>query len=219
LLGSLTKTEAAYQDLRWRILSGSLAPGISMNQEVLARDLGVSSTPVREALRRLESEGFVRFAAHSTVNVPPLSLRELDELYEVRSTLDPQAARLAASAASNEQIEAIKTMLHASSYTISNEKRFDSNREFHRAIYSASGNSELVALLEQLWDRTERYRYILIATRVDEVTSTKDHVRIVAALKHRDSDGIARLLEEHTRRSHDLTRDMLARSGHADGPR
>ena len=84
MLNSVTKTEAAYQNLRWNILTGSLAPGLGMNQETLARELGVSPTPVREALRRLESEGLVRFAAHSTVNVAPLSLRELDELYQVR---------------------------------------------------------------------------------------------------------------------------------------
>jgi DNA-binding GntR family transcriptional regulator len=222
LLNSVTKTEAAYQNLRWNILTGSLAPGLGMNQETLARELGVSPTPVREALRRLESEGLVRFAAHSTVNVAPLSLRELDELYQVRSVLDPLAARLTAAVASDEELHAIGATLHAETGDVSDERLFEHNRAFHRAVYAGCGNSELVAVLDHLWDRTERYRYILVTTRVDESASGHDHQEIADALRRRDLRHVSRLLAAHVKRSHDLTRATLERAerstvGQGDG--
>ena len=217
MLNSVTKTEAAYQNLRWNILTGSLTPGLSMNQELLARELGVSSTPVREALRRLESEGLVRFAAHSTVNVAPVSLRELDDLYEIRSVLDPLAGRLTAAVAPDEQLQTITTMVHSDRVTLSDKNLFEGNRAFHRAVYAACGNSELVGVLDHLWDRTERYRYILVATRLDESASTHDHEEIAAALRGRDARRVSRLLASHVKRSHDLMRSALEHAERARG--
>src|SRR6266516_989273 len=87
-----TKAEAVYDVIRRRILSGALEPSAPLNQEALAPEFGVSVTPVREAVRRLEAEGLVRFQAHKSVVVAPLSLDELTEIYDIRLTLDPYAA-------------------------------------------------------------------------------------------------------------------------------
>src|SRR6266545_115587 len=92
-----TKAEAAYEEIRQRILAGIFEPSAALNQEALAPELGVSVTPVREAVRRLEAEGLVRFEAHKTVIVAPLSRTELSELYDIRLKLDPYAAQLATS--------------------------------------------------------------------------------------------------------------------------
>src|SRR4051812_45764588 len=92
----VSKADAVYAEVRRRILDGELAAGSSVNQEQFAAQLGVSTTPLREALRRLESEGFVRTVAHRDVVVAPLDRNELVALYEVREELDPLAASLAA---------------------------------------------------------------------------------------------------------------------------
>src|SRR3954453_19819920 len=83
----LSKADAVYAELRRRILEGELAPGAALNQEQVAAALGVSTTPVREALRRLESEALVRTVAHREVYVTPLEVEELVALYEVRENL------------------------------------------------------------------------------------------------------------------------------------
>jgi len=95
-LQTVTKAEAVYIETRSRILKGTLAPGSAVNQEALAAELGVSITPLREALRRLEMEGLIRVEAHRTMTITPLTSRELDETYAIRTQLDPFAAGLAA---------------------------------------------------------------------------------------------------------------------------
>lgn len=148
----------------------------------------------------------------------PLSLRELDELYQVRSVLDPLAARLTAAVASDEELHAIGATLHAGPGADSDEGLFEHNRGFHRAVYAGCGNSELVAVLDHLWDRTERYRYILITARVDESKSGHDHQEIADALRRRDLRHVSRLLAAHVKRSHDLTRATLERAERTTAP-
>src|SRR5437763_8262726 len=95
-----TKAEAVYGELRSRILAGSLEPAARLNQEALALEFGVSVTPIREAVRRLEAEGLVQLQAHKTVLIAPLSGEELEEIYELRLQLDPFAASIATTRAS-----------------------------------------------------------------------------------------------------------------------
>ena len=109
-LQAVTKAKAVYVETRSRILKGTLAPGHAVNQEALAADLGVSITPLREALRRLEMEGLIRLEAHLTVVITPLTSQELNEIYVIRMELDPLAASLAAGNASESQLEVIRQL-------------------------------------------------------------------------------------------------------------
>lgn len=208
VLRAITKTEAVYSEIRWHILTGELPPGSTLKKDALARDLGVSVTPVREALRRLESEGLVYFMAHSTVRIPPLSLEELDDLYAIRLQLDPFAAKLAATASSRHQAERLLDVLGQSNRGKARD-RFETNRAFHRAVYYASGNRELSQLLDQLWDRTERYRYILIAKGIDEHASSTEHLEIAQAILERNSKAAADVLKRHVQRARDLIRQLF----------
>ena len=99
----MTKAKAVYVETRSRILKGMLAPGSAVNQEALAAELGVSITPLREALRRLEMEGLIRMEAHRTMIITPLTRQELHEMYAIRLELDPLAAGLAAANASESE--------------------------------------------------------------------------------------------------------------------
>jgi DNA-binding GntR family transcriptional regulator len=215
ILANLTKAEAVYRETRWRVLTGALAPGVAVNQAELAAEFGVSPTPVREALRRLESEGLVIFIAHAMVMVAPLDLQELDELYAIRVNLDSFAGRLAAANRTPEDLALLQQLLEPSGDAALTD-RFERNRKFHRAVYSASGNHQLTALLDQLWDRTERYRIVLVARESDGTGdqyqrshSDADHRRIANALVKGDGARVAALLQDHVQGSHDLIRAML----------
>ena len=98
--------------------------------------------------------------------------------------------------------------------------RFDSNRAFHRAVYSACGNVELATLLDRLWDRTERYRFVLVTTGIDNEPSDQDHARIADAVVRRDGDLAARRLVLHLQRSHRLIKRILKKDSrfNCDGP-
>lgn len=192
----LTKAEAAYQQLRERIVEGSLKPGSTINQERLAADLGLSITPLREALRRLEAEGLVALSAHKIVRVMPLSRRELYELALTRGQLDPLAAALAATEATDQEAESI-VGLAAQPGSLDVRGRLTLHRRFHVAIYAASHNNVLGGILRQLWDRTDRYRIIVMADRpIDPGTGT-EHQDIARAILDREGDLVADLMRRH----------------------
>jgi DNA-binding GntR family transcriptional regulator len=102
--------DVAYHLLRNEIFQGMLAPGTSLDQEAIATRLGLSTTPVREALRRLESEKLVISRSHRDTIVAPVSLKLLESTYAVRLSLDPMAVRLVAVEASEDQLTAIKRL-------------------------------------------------------------------------------------------------------------
>jgi DNA-binding GntR family transcriptional regulator len=197
-----TKAVAVYLETRSRILKGMLAPGLSVNQEALAASLGVSITPLREALRRLEMEGLVRLEAHRTVIITPLTSRELNEIYIIRTELDALAAGMSATAAADTDLVTIARLARRKAV---NDPviQLERNRAFHRAVYSSAGNASLTTLLDQLWDRTDRYRLILIKEElVEGPASRQDHIDIANAIVARQSKLAARLTRDHIVRSH-----------------
>jgi DNA-binding GntR family transcriptional regulator len=214
MLANLTKAEAVYRETRWRILTGALPPGTPVNQAELAAEFQMSPTPVREALRRLESEGLVVFVAHTMVTVSPLDLKELDDLYAIRVDLDSLAGRLAATNRTKQDMAKLTDLLDPLSTTEPRD-RFERNRAFHRGVYAASGNQQLTRLLDQLWDRTERYRIVLVATEMDAGTryershSDDEHRAIASAVFDGDSELVSKLLRAHVQNSHDLIRAMV----------
>jgi DNA-binding GntR family transcriptional regulator len=201
-LVGMTKARAVYSELRRKILTGELAPGLEVNQEGMATSLGVSITPLREALRRLEMEGLVRLKAHRTVIVPPLTRQELVELYVIRIELDALAARLAATHATDQET-ALIAGLSRQKAAKDPVVQLELNRTFHRAIYSTCGNASLVTYLDQLWDRTDRYRLILVKQEVDRgPVSAQEHIDIAEAIVARRAGEAAKLMREHISRSH-----------------
>lgn len=189
-----SKAHAAYQELRSRILSGDLEAGASLNQEQLAIELGVSTTPLREALRSLESEGLVKNRSHRDVIVAPLDPQEMLELYEVRRHLDGLAARLAAQHADEEARRRIEEA--AVEVGKKSADPVAANRRFHRAIYLACGNDVLIELLDALWNRSDRYRRFIrgMADRADVVA---EHRALADTVLSGDGERAERLMLAH----------------------
>lgn len=191
---ALTKADLAYQHLRREILEGALRPKMSLDQEALAARLGLSTTPVREALRRLESEGLVVGKAHRDTVVAELSLGLLEETYAVRVILDPLAVSMTAANASRDRLLAISRLARRPVSADASEE-LHQNRELHRAVYSACGNTVLVEILDLLWDRTDRYRFLTIEEHVHSPHG--EHADIVDAVLARDGNRAAELMRGH----------------------
>lgn len=203
-----TKAETVYGEIRRRILNGILKPSEPLNQEALAPELGVSVTPVREAIRRLEAEGLVQFKAHKLAIITPLTHGELSEIYDVRLKLDPYAASLATQAASDDDLDEIERLARAPSQTNLLEQ-VSLNRSFHRAIYMRSGNTTLTEILDRLWERTDRYRVTLL-TRDDELlAAAREHIEIAQAMRSRQPNLVAILVQAHVARAQALMTDVL----------
>jgi DNA-binding GntR family transcriptional regulator len=191
-----TKAEAVYGEIRGRILSGALKPGTPLNQDALAPELGVSVTPLREAVRRLEAEGLLQFEAHKTVIVSPLTRNELSEIYDVRLRLDPYAAGLATNRVTASDIREIMQMARIEASADPREQA-GINRAFHRSIYSRSGNALMTDILDRLWERTDRYRILLVSTEIDIRAVAREHLEIVAAIKSGRAGAVSKLIHVH----------------------
>lgn len=157
-----SKNEYAYETVKQRILSEDLPPGTVINQQRIATEIGVSTTPLREALKRLATEGLVLLGSHRDARVSGLNAIEARSVYEVRHTLDPLAARLAAERRTPADAAAVEAALERLR-PLSGKADWDglvAHRAFHRAVYAAAHNQPLFDVLEGLWDRADRYRQV-----------------------------------------------------------
>jgi DNA-binding GntR family transcriptional regulator len=187
------------------VLDGRLAPGTDIDQESLAKELGLSTTPVREALRRLEAEGLVSQRAHFAIRIPELTRQDFSDIYFVRMQLEPAAARCACrnDETFNEACKALSDSLTVPSKSVSAVDRQTINRTFHRAIYSASGNQTMSAILDSLWGRCDRYRIQLLKDESNVETNDQEHRNIFVAFCSRDEKTLVRLVTEHVQASYD----------------
>ncbi|MGH9056083.1 MAG: GntR family transcriptional regulator [Acidimicrobiales bacterium] len=193
-----TKADAAYRKLRRRIIDASLVPGSRLDQELLATTLGVSTTPLREALRRLEAERLVERAAHRQVVIAPLSRREFRELYEIRLELDSLSVALAAR--TGRRSDLLDAERHLAAPNLPREG-LQFNRAFHRALYAACGNAVLIEVLDSLWDRSARYRFFLIRDPEEPTVAAREHRRLLALTAAGDAEGASSLMRRHLQRS------------------
>ena len=199
---ALTKADYAYSEVRERIMSGALPHGAVLNQEALAAELDVSTTPLREAMRRLSSEGLVVLGAHRDARVAPLTAAEARSLFEVRQQLDPLAVKLAAER--RDDVDRARIREAAASLEPldagSGLAALEAHRAFHAALYRASHNDLLIGLLDGLWDRADRYRRAALEAREDSPDDRArvqaEHQAVMAAVLAGDPEAA----EEHMRR-------------------
>jgi DNA-binding GntR family transcriptional regulator len=143
--------DLAYERIRGLVLSGELAPGTRLGQVELAERFGISRTPVRESLRRLAGEGLVDFHSNRGFRVADLGLDAVLRRLEVRAILEPGIARLAAQRRTERDVELLNGCITRESRARSGIAAHDASREFHVALARASGNEELLRVLESLW--------------------------------------------------------------------
>lgn len=207
-----TKADAAYRELRRRIVDASLEPGSRIDQEMLAAALGVSTTPLREALRRLEAERLVQRAAHRQVVIAPLSPRDLQEIYQIRVHLDSLSVQMAASVATPALVaEAEKHLV--SPGPDHPHHRLELNRAFHRTLYAASGNATLTDILDSLWDRTDRYRILITADPSDAEVTAGEHRELLALVAAGRAPEAGEVMRRHLQRSLDRIARLVAEDG------
>lgn len=202
----VSKSELAYAELRERILTGALPAGSRLAQYELAESLRMSITPLREAVRRLSSEGLLEVETHRDVRVSAVSADEARQLLEIRLALDPAAAELAAERRTDEDVAALRATAAALRPVTrqGGEEALTAHRAFHRAVYRASHNDALVRLLDDLWDKSDRYRRLGLALPHGDQPRTRDlheHHRLAALIEDGRGAEAGRLLREHIRHS------------------
>jgi DNA-binding GntR family transcriptional regulator len=195
-------TEAVYERVREAILEGEIAPGATMSQVALADELGISRTPLREALRMLQSEGLVEAERNRRVRVAAVSPVDLEELCIMRVTLESEAIRLAVPRMTAEDLARLEGhMAEMAHFAEAKDYRRWTvpHQAFHRGLAAPAGD-RFQGVLGQLFDHAERYRRLHIG-HGPSAWATKDHRRILDACKGSERDAAGRLLAEHFART------------------
>lgn len=197
--------DLAYQALRDAIFSGEFAQGARLNQDELARRLGVSRAPIRDALNRLEAEGLVKTLSRSGgVVVADISEQEMADIYELRAILDSASTRLACERMSNDDLKRLAEIV-AETERVTRAKDLtaivQAHAEFHYLIYAACGNAELTRVARNLWDRSYRFRVMALRSEENARHGLAQHIAILGAMKDRNPQRAAMLAEDHNRAS------------------
>ena len=207
--------EFAYLSLRTDILSGELSPGSVLSQVQLARTLGISRTPLREALRRLVAEHLVTGDFNQRMRVSELNLDDVDQIYAMRIALEPVGIR--ATIPTLNDLERASLSRHVQNMddaidSLDLSQFRGEHRAFHLALTSGSG-TRMVALLSDLWDHSERYRLAYLqhdyrdrdsASAERLRVSQDEHRHILQEALSGNASGCAALLVTHLRRTVDV---------------
>ncbi len=211
----LTAQEAVLAELRRMIADGRLAPGMRIVQDTLALDLGVSRVPLREALKILEGEGLVGYAAHRGYVVARLSLSDLLEVYRIRELLEAEAVALAVPLMTEEGLDRLE---EAAADVEAAAERGDvtamtvANRRLHATLIEACGLPRLVRIIAQLWDATEVYRSVYYGERPHRDVVVGEHREIVTSARARDTQRLLAVLADHRAHAVAALRPVLSRN-------
>jgi len=203
-------SERIAEHLRRAIFGGEFAAGERIRQETLAKQLGSSRLPVREALRTLEGEGLVTLEVNKGARVTALDSDELDLLYGARLRIEPFVAADSVPRLTNARIEHARSLLETIESGVTPERFLVLDREFHLLSYEGCRSAHLKSIVERLWNSTQQYRRAFI-TRTGEDWSratNAEHRLMLDAVEDRNADVVSALVASHITR----TRVALRRS-------
>jgi DNA-binding GntR family transcriptional regulator len=181
--------EVVFDSLREAIIGGVLRPGERLMEIQLAEELGVSRTPVREAIRKLELEGFVVMVPRKGAYVAGISLKDIADVFEVRASLEALAAALSAERITDDELEDLERILvrKAEIITDGNVAEFvEHDTKFHDCIYQCSRNQRLIQMLITIRDEIQRFRAVSLAFPGRMKEALEEHRKIVEALAERN---------------------------------
>lgn len=197
-----TRTHEAYTVIKRRIIELKLPPGASFTEGALAEQLGLSKTPVREALARLRQERLVDAAPRSGYFVTPVTMKHARDLFQLRALLEGEAAALAAERGADLDTLVELEELCIASYDPTDESsitRFlQANNRFHVTLASLGGNDELAALLEQVLEQLERLFHLGLALSSRSEEMVHEHRELLDAVKLGDRDAARRAASAQT---------------------
>jgi len=200
---NITVRERAYGYLKEKVLSGSFVPGERLTEEHLADQLGVSRTPVREALHKLELEGLVKPLETRGFCVSLDSVEEMEEIFEIRAILEGYALRTVCQVITEEDIEKLDQFVDKAGRALGNQKRedvFQYNTDFHDAIHSLLFHkTRLVNLMVDMRKYVLRYRKSTLDYLNGARRSIDGHKKLILALKLKDPVLCEHMMREHVR--------------------
>ena len=215
MAGKLTKVnlndykplrEVIFNTLREAIIVGELKPGERLMEVRLADKMGVSRTPVREAIRKLEIDGLVEMLPRKGAHVADLSVKDIMDVLEVRSTLDGLASSLSAERITDDEIKELK---HVQSQFVNYIEKdnlqgsIKKDVEFHDIIYRSSRNEKLILIANNLREQVQRFRVIYLKDFSSSKELVKEHMDILDAIIRKDPEASKMYAQRHINNQED----------------
>ena len=209
---NVSLSDKVFETLEKDILTGALQSGETVSENRLSSQLGVSRTPVREALRRLEQEGLVHNEPGRGAVIIGVTKQDLLDIYEIRIRIEGLAARLAAQNMTEEQAEKMRELVELQEFYAAkgdSEKIRDLDSQFHSMLYSFCTSRVLADTLTSLHHRIERFRRLSVGNSERAGRTSSEHRAILEAIAAGDGDSAERLLIEHITNARDALEKLL----------
>lgn len=192
--------ELVFEHIKRAIITGELKPGERLMEVQLAEKLGVSRTPVREAIRKLELEGLVVMVPRKGAFVSDVSLKDIIDVFEVRETLEGLASYLAAERITKEEIDNLTEILRRTKENVEkgdNQGIIECDVKFHDAVFNASRNEKLIQIMANLQEHIHRFRiiYVNMAERANRLV--EEHGELLNAIKSGNAQQARKLAVKH----------------------
>ena len=201
-----------FDNLKQAVIKGKITPGNRLIESRLAETLGISRTPVREAIHKLEREGYLKKLPRGGFVVLGFSREDIEETWGIRGVLESYAARLAAIKHEAKELYPLENQINAY------QKCLDSNNlnpllkintEFHDLLYALSRSPRLIKMINNLKDQIYRYRKVILQNETLARISNEDHKRMLEYIKRRDAEGVESLVRDHLIRGQEAVLNQI----------
>jgi DNA-binding GntR family transcriptional regulator len=203
----LSLKDKAYQAIKLEIIIGNLKPGLFLVEEKISKSMNISRGPIREALNRLEKEGFVNIIPYKGTMVSNITQQEVKDICRIRKVLEPLAAKESLPRISRSYLERIKkNFIQLSSKSENKESKnhfFVLDKDFHKLLYSECGNKKLIDILDNFGDHTNWFMNIFIKNYPYK-ESIKEHLEIIEAIEKKEEDLVESTIKKHLERVKNL---------------
>jgi len=204
-------SDRVYEAMKQEIITGQLPPGSIISELVLAKRYETSRTPVREACQFLQKDGLLEAVPHKGFFVAEITMKQVQDIYELRVVLEGTCARIAAERVTRAQLQELETLAKPIAFTASNQQSFrrssDMNRLFHLQIAKITGNQEMIKILSNILDKITRAQYL--EAKMAPMTVGPEHEEIVRAIKGRDACGAEKAMVTHIQSSLDRLLNVI----------
>jgi DNA-binding GntR family transcriptional regulator len=204
--------QRVFENLKQAVITGSIVPGSRLIESRLAEALGISRTPVREAIHMLEREGYLKKLPRGGFTVLGFSRRDIEETFGIRSILESYAARLAAAKHQEAALKPLEDKIKTYQQCL-DANDLDSllkiNTEFHELLYALSQSPRLVKMINDLKDQIYRYRKLILKNERLARVSNEDHKRMLEYIRRRDEEGVEKLVRDHLIRGQRAVLDQI----------
>jgi len=201
-----------FENLKIAIIKGDMPPGGRLIESRLAETLGISRTPVREAIHKLEREGYLQKLPRGGFSVLGLSRDDVEETFGIRSVLESYAARLAAEKHKISDLNPLekKIQLYQKRLDVNDLDALpDINTEFHDLLYALSRSPKLITMINNLRDQIYRFRHLILKDEKLARMSNEDHKDMLERIRQGDTKGVERLVREHLARGQKAVLDSF----------